>query len=337
MILSASAPYSRTSFGLCLMRYSGTLQRADRSAHHSPSGNLKVRSSAIWHIWHDGIYSVCIPLGSCDDAGEFEALGGATDIETVYVDGRVYGAVAAYDEDAVQIIDLTDPANPKFVHELLDGEDGFEAPEGPIDVEVAVISGRTYAVVAAYDEDAIQIIDLINPDFPIPTASVHRGDVFVADEDIGREDEVRVRIMDGPRGVAVVDIADKSYCVVAGKWAGGMQILDITNPEDPVPVAAVFDNRDGYAALNGAADVELAPVGNRILAVVSGSFDDAVQIIDVTDPANPVPLHAAYDNSGGYDALNGADDVEVFRVSGSTYVMVASIEEESIQIARLGP
>ena len=326
-----------------------------------------------------------------DDAGEFEALGGATDIETVYVDGRVYGVVAAYDEDAVQIIDLTDPANPKFVHELLDGEDGFEALEGPIDVEVAVISGRTYAVVAAYDEDAIQIIDLINPDFPIPTASVHRGDVFVADEDIGREDEVRVRIMDGPRGVAVVDIADKVYCVVvgqnddsmlildvtnpahpwpvsinydrlggiealngaadvevikvrdkvyamvAGKWAGGMQILDITNPEDPVPVAAVFDNRDGYAALNGAADVELAPVGDRILAVVSGSFDDAVQIIDVTDPANPVPLHAAYDNSGGYDALNGADDVEVFRVSGSTYVMVASIEEESIQVARLGP
>ena len=325
-----------------------------------------------------------------DDTGEFEALGGATDIETVSINGRVYGVVAAYDEDAIQIIDLTDPANPEFVHELIDGEDGFEALDGPIDVEVAVISGRTYAIVAAYDEDAIQIINLINPVFPIPTADVHYGDVFVADEDIGREDEVRVRILDGPRGVAVVDIADKTYCVVvgqnddtmlildvtnpadpwpvsitynnldgftalngaadvevvkvqgkvyamvAGKWAGGMQILDITDPADPVPVTAVFDNRDGYAALNGAADVELAPVHNRILAVVSGSFDDGVQIVDVTDPANPIPLRAVYDNSGGYDALNGADDVEVFRVSGSTYVMVASIEEESIQIIKLG-
>ena len=222
-------------------------------------------------------------MGSCDDAGEFEALGGATDIETVYVDGRVYG------------------------------------------------------VVAAYDEDAIQIIDLINPDFPIPTASVHRGDVFVADEDMGREDEVRVRIMDGPRGVAVVDIADRAYCVVVGQNDDSLLILDVANPAHPWPVSINYDRLGGIEALNGAADVELAPAGDRILAVVSGSFDDAVQIIDVTDPANPVPLHAAYDNSGGYDALNGADDVEVFRVSGSTYVMVASIEEESIQIARLGP
>ena len=326
-----------------------------------------------------------------DGTGKFEALGGATDIETVSVGGKVYGVVAAYDEDAIQIINLTDPTNPEFVRELIDGEDDFEALEGPIDVEVATISGRAYAVVAAYDEDAIQIIDLINPAFPLPTADVRHDDIFVADEDIGREYEVEIRIMEGPRGVAIADIADKTYCVVvsrnddsvlildvtnpaqpwpvsstyddlrgvkalngatdveivkawgkvyaiiASKWAGGIQILDITDPEEPVAAAALFDNRDGYAALNGAADVEVTPIHTRLFAVASGSFDDAVQIIDVTDPANPVPLHAAYDNSRGFDALNGADDVEIFTVGDTTYVMVASIEEESIQIARLGP
>ena len=324
-----------------------------------------------------------------DETGEFEALGGATDVETISVDGRVYGVVAAYDDDAIQIIDLTDPADPRFVQEVFDGENGFEALDGPIDVETTVIAGRAYAAVASYAEDAVQLIDLTDPVFPLPTTDIRHREVFIADEDIGEEDPVRIRVMEGPRAVAFTNILDKTYCLVAGqnddtilildvtnparpwpvsvihddlrglralngaadievikvggmvyamvtgKWDGGVQMLDITDPADPEVVAAVFDNREGYGALNGASDIEAASISNRILAVVSASFDDALQVIDVTNPAIPEPLHAVYDGSGGYVALNGADDVEVVRISGDTYVMVSSAEEEAIQIMML--
>ena len=326
-----------------------------------------------------------------DGAGELEALGGATDVEFISVNGRTYGVVAAYDDDAVQIINLTDTADPQFVQEIFDGEGGFEALGGPVNVETAVISGRTYGVVAAYDDDAVQIIDLTDPRFPLPTSDIHRGEVFVADEDIGEEDTVRINILDGPRGLAVTDIRDRAYCLVAsqnddsllildvtspaqpwpvaiiydnlrgvealngasdieilktegrvyalvtGKWEDGVQILDITDPTDPVPVAAIFDNTDGYLALRGATDIEVAPVADRIIAAVSGALDDAVQFIDVTDPTNPAPLHAVFDGSGGHRALDGADNVEVFRTSTGTHLMVTSIVDGAIQIMEISP
>ena len=326
-----------------------------------------------------------------DGDGELEALGGATDVEFISVNGRTYGVVAAYDDDAVQIINLTDTADPQFVQEIFDGEDRFEALGGPVNVETAVISGRTYGVVAAYDDDAVQIIDLTDPQFPLPTSDIHRGEVFVADEDIGEEDTVRINILDGPRGLAITDIRDRTYCLVAsqnddsllildvtspaqpwpvaiiydnlrgvealngatdieilktegrvyalitGKWEDGVQILDITDPTDPVPVAAIFDNTDGYLALRGATDIEVAPVADRIIAAVSGALDDAVQFIDVTDPTNPAPLHAVFDGSGGHSALDGADDVEVFRTSMGTHLMVTSIVDGAIQIMELVP
>jgi hypothetical protein len=326
-----------------------------------------------------------------DEDGQIEALGGATDVEAISIGGHTYGVVAAYDDDAIQIINLTNFADPQFVQEILDGENGFEALGGPLNVETAVISGRVYGLVAAYDDDAVQIIDLTDPRFPLPTSDIHRGDVFVADEDIGEEDPVRINILDGPRGLAVVDIRDRTYCLVAsqnddsllildvtspadpwpvtimydnlrgvealngatdievlktggrvyamitGKWEDGMQILDITNPADPMPVTAVFDNRDGYVALRGATDIEVAPVADRTIAIVSGAFDDAVQFIDVTDPTNPAPLHAVFDGSGGYAALDGADDVEIFRTSTGTHLMVTSIMDGAIQIMRLDP
>lgn len=326
-----------------------------------------------------------------DETGLFESLGGATDVEVVSISERIYAVVASYDDNAVQIIDVTDPTNPQFVKELIDGEDGFESLGGPVDVEVGVISGRTYAVIAAYDDDAVQVIDMIDPQFPIPVSDVRRGEVFTDDDDPAGVDSIEIKIMDGPRGLKIVDIFGRSYCIVigqnddsllildvtnpaqpwpvaiihddlrgysalngaadveildrvghiyalvAGKWDGGVQILEITDPEDPTPVAAVFDNTNGFSALNGAADIELTVVFDRMVAIVSSAFDDGLQLIDVTDPTRPVPIHAVYDGSGGYDALNGADDIEIFDTADGTYIMVAGVAEEAIQIAKLMP
>ena len=62
--------------------------------------------------------------------------------------------------------------------------------------------------------------------------------------------------------------------------------------------------------------------------MISSIGDDAVQIIDITDPTSPLPVAAAiFDEpeGGSFDSLDGANDVEIVQISGSTYALVASM------------
>ena len=54
--------------------------------------------------------------------------------------------------------------------------------------------------------------------------------------------------------------------------------------------------------------------------------------MDVTDPARPAPVSAVFDGSGGFDALYGAADVEVFDTHGRTYAIVAAMYDNGVQI-----
>ena len=324
-----------------------------------------------------------------DEMGLFEALDGATDAETVRINDRIYGIIASYNDDGVQIMDLTKPESPQHLYDIFDGEDGFEALDGAMDVEIVSVQGRVHAVVASYEEDAIQIIDVTNPAFPLPTNAIYRGTEYFKDEDIGEEDGRRVVGMDGPGGVGIATISGRTYAMVAGQnddtiqvlditnpshpwpasylydggngfealngasdikmvridgitygvvasmWDGGVQIIDFSRPESPKPVSAVFDNMDGFEALNGAGDVEIVPLSSRVLAFVSSMLDDAVQIIDITEPWNPVPVQHMYDRIGGFEALREAGDIEAFIIDGQIYAMVVGVGDRAIQIMKV--
>ena len=127
---------------------------------------------------------------------------------------------------------------------------------------------------ASQNDDSLLILDITSPAQPWPVTIMY--------------DDLRgVEALNGATDIEVLKTEGRVYALVAGKWDDGIQILDITDPTDPDPVTAVFDNTDGYLALRGATDIEVAPVSDRIIAVVSGAFDDAVQFIDVTDPTQP--------------------------------------------------
>ena len=50
--------------------------------------------------------------------------------------------------------------------------------------------------------------------------------------------------------------------------------------------------------------------------------DDGVQIIDVSDPASPVPVSAIFDDTDGFEALAGTYAVEIVNAAGRTYAAV---------------
>lgn len=77
-------------------------------------------------------------------------LNGASGIELDRISSRTYALVASYWSDAVQIINVTDPAAPVPVASMINGLDGFDALVYPYDVKATTISGHPYALATSY-------------------------------------------------------------------------------------------------------------------------------------------------------------------------------------------
>ena len=267
-----------------------------------------------------------VPTSNVVDVDGFDALHGAHAIAVAEISGRTYAVVAGWHEDGgVQIMDVTNPREPVPVSSVFDGEEGFDALGKPVYVDIANMSGRTYALVASSDDDGIQIMDITNPREPAPTSSVFDNTEWFDAED-------GFDALSGSTGIAVVEISGRTYALVAGMHDDGVQIMDITNPREPAPISSVFDDTDGFDALGGAVDVAVMDSGGRVYALVAGMHDDGVQIMDITNPREPVPISSVFDDTDGFDALNIPADVAVMVVDGRTYAAVTGWGDNGVQI-----
>ena len=281
-----------------------------------------------------------------DGVDGFEALDGAGEMAVFNTGDRTYAMVTAWKDDGVQVIDITDPANPSPVPAVFDDTGGFTALDGARDVEVFSSGGRAYAIVASYDDDGVQIIDIGAADgFADVSADLHVANLTGTDRQImDIPDPVQPTpvsaVFDGsgdfdalygPRDVEVFGMDGRTYAVVAAMDDDGVQIMDITDPAHPTPVSTAFDGMGGFSALDGADGVDVFGNGGRTFAIVAAHHEGGVQIMDITDPVHPTPASAAFDGSGGFSALDGAKDVEVFGMGGRTFAIVAA-HEGGVQI-----
>ena len=252
-----------------------------------------------------------------DGIDGFDELGYPTAITTVVINGSTYALVAAYIDDGVQIIDISDPTSPTATASVTDGSGGFNKLDGTRAITTVVINGSTYALVAAYDDDGVQIIDISNPASPTATASVTDGS--------GGFNE-----LDGARGITTVVIDGSTYALVAAYIDDGVQIIDISNPASPTAKASVTDGST-YTELDGARGITTVVINGITYALVASYHDDGVQIIDISNPAS---LSAVADITDGstYPELDGARAITTVVINGSTYALVASYEDDGVQV-----
>ena len=92
-----------------------------------------------------------------DDADKELEYGRGVEVATI--NSRTYAFVAAFHDDGLAVIDITDPTNPSYVNEMED-DDGKEL-DGAKGVVITTIDGVTYAVVTAYEDDGIEIIRIL--------------------------------------------------------------------------------------------------------------------------------------------------------------------------------
>ena len=124
---------------------------------------------------------------------------------------------------------------------------------------------------------------------------------------------------------------------MASYYDNGVQLIDVSDPSNPVAVGSATDEVDGFTVLHGARAVATFTVGGKVYAIVAsydddGQHDDGVQLIDVSDPSNPLAVGSATDEVDGFARLNGASGVAIFTVGTNVYAIVASHVDSGVQL-----
>ena len=251
-----------------------------------------------------------------DGAGGFEELEGPKGVTAVTVGSSTYALVAAYDDDGIQIINITDPNNPTPVASIGDGEDGFEELKGARYVTTVTIDSSTYALVSASADHGVQIINITTPSSPSPVAHVSNA--------------AGLALRD-PRGIATLTTGSSTYALVA-THEGFVQIINITTPSSPAPVASILDGSGGFEALSRARGITTVTLDSSTYALVA-SYDDGVQIINVTNPSEPAPVAAVLNSQS--NRLDGATGITAVTVGSSTYALVAAQNDDAVQIINI--
>ena len=262
-----------------------------------------------------------VALGTAqDDVGNFSTLAGASGVATFKISAKTYAIVASFYEDGVQLVDVSDPSMPVALGAAIaDGPGGFNTLNRATDAAIFIIGDSTFAIVTSPGDNGVQIIEVSDPQNPVAVG-------FAVDGQNGFD------MLGRASGVATFTIGTLTYAIVASVAADGVQIIDVTDPSRPVAVSSATDGEHGFTKLAGARGVSIVVLGPVTYAVVTGSFDNGVQLIDVSDPFKPVAVGSATHGEGGYDPLSGASGVATFGIDGTMYVIVASRDDSGVML-----
>jgi len=275
-------------------------------------------------------YITPTPVSAITDGEEFTALAGARGITTIEIGGTPYALVASSLDNAVQIIDITNPHSPIAVTTIVDGEDGFTELASARYITTITIEGTPYALVTAKDDNGVQIIDITDPYFPLPVASG-----IIVDGANGFTE------LSKPIGITTVVIGGTPYALVASLADDAVQMIDISDPYDPLPVenGGIIDVSKGgmFTGLNGAHSITTITDGGNTYALVTSYYGDAVQIIDITIPSAPTAVSAIFDNNVDhpdslFTELEGAAGITTVTIGTHTYALVAADYDDGVQI-----
>ena len=228
-----------------------------------PSGRPTAANRLIVnHIFDITDPSAVTAAGSIADTGTLE-LDGASGIATFESGGSTYAAVAAFDDDGVQILDITDPSAVTAAGSIADT--GTLKLNGASGITTFESGGSTYAAVAAYFDDSVQILDITDPSAVTAVGSI---------ADTG------TLKLNGASGITTFESGGSTYAAVAA-YFDGVQILDITDPSAVTAAGSIADT--GTLKLDGASGITTFESGGSTYAAVASRVDDGVQILRLTN------------------------------------------------------
>ena len=203
------------------------------------------------------------------------------------------------------------------------GHGGFTALRGTQAASTFVRGDSTYAIVVANDQSSIQIVDVSDPSNPVAVSSATDGHGGFTE-------------LGGPWDVSTFVRGDSTYAIVAAGRDDGIQIVDVSDPSNPVAVSSATDGEGGFTTLHLPHGVSTFVRGGSTYAiVVTTGPGSGIQIVDVSDPSNPVAVASATDGEGGFTTLQACQYVSTFVRGDSTYAIVASYGDNGFQLVSI--
>ena len=228
-------------------------------------------------------------------------------------------------------------------------DDGDTLLDGPMDIAITTIAGKTYAVVSSNIDNGIEIIDISDPTSPTSVSRVADGtDTDVCTVANGE------KCLDAANGNAITTIDGSTYVVVTAADDDGIEIIDISDPTNPTSVGRVVDGTDtgvctvanGEKCLDGAKGVRTTTINDKTYAIVAAEKDDGIEIIDISDPTNPTSVSRVVDGTDtgvctvangercldGVRQLTTAEVGDIGATSGTYYVITVARNDDGIGI-----
>ena len=233
------------------------------------SGNHTYAAVAVYGISSVQILNITDPSSTTatdyiDNSDSLE-LNGAQGITTFVSGGSIYAAVVAYDDNGVQILNITDPSRITAAGNITDS-DSLEL-KGANEITTFVSGGSTYAAVAANLDSGVQILNITDPSRITAAGNITDSDSLE---------------LDGATGIATFKSGGRTYAAVTAYYDSGVQILDIT---DPYRITAAGNITDSDSLeLEGVWGITTFESGVRTYAAVTAFSDSGVQILDITNP-----------------------------------------------------
>ena len=224
--------YSNTSSGLGNIFYSHVFTIND-------STYVMVSDNAADSVGIINISNPSSPVHLVNTSnGEYPKLDNPRGITTTTIGSFTYALVTSFNGKGIQIINVTDPSKPSPVYYITDDADGYDYPKlkGAWSVTTTTIGSSIYALATAYSDSGVQIINITDPNLPLPVADITNGTEYP--------------MLNGPRALTTVTLGSFTYALVVDFVGNGVQIINITEPNLPSPVANIVHGEE-YLTLNG--------------------------------------------------------------------------------------
>ena len=257
------------------------------------------------------------------------------DAEIFTISGHTYAFVTNIRDGGVQILNLTDPTYPVPVGEIYEEMFGFYL-DVPNSVEILFIAGHIYAVMVGFHSDDVRIVNVTDPTHPVLVGGIHErpGEPYafsrscdVATSDISGRTYVIVTGIGYYGGMLIVNITDPEYpdtvSDVYDVYANEVIINELRLPEYPIPISDILGSTGESHTFSGGCGVLQSNTYNTY-AVVTGHQDDAVQVIDITDPVRPAQASNMVDIPEEPYTFRYSCDMSMYTTSGHTYGVVTS-------------
>ena len=216
---------------------------------------------------------------------------------------RTYAMFAEFGSNNSAIVDITG-ANITFANLDLN-------IDGILDIATINIGESSFALItSSSDGGSVHILNMDDPYNPLPASFI--------------EDSSEYPVLARPTSITATTIGSSTYALVTSTIEDGVQIINITDPYNPTAAWHITDEDGAFTTLNHPTSIITTTIGSSTYALVTARDDHGVQIIDITDPYEPIARSAAINNSDGFTALSNVEDVAITTIGSKTYALAIS-------------